>query len=113
MFEPGEKVVCVNVDPVTAHPMTGAPNTMSLVKGRVYTVLDFYPAGTRPMVMHNGVATPVTMLISAVAIGVLDPWYWDCWMATRFRKIIKRDIRESLALLKGLPKITGPQKVDA
>jgi hypothetical protein len=113
MFEPGEKVVCVNADPVTADAMTGAPNTMNLVKGRIYTVEAFYPKGTVQTLCGPAGTVVVRMITPGVAIGVLDPYGWDIWMASRFRKIIRRDISESLALLKGLPKVTGPQKVDA
>lgn len=108
MFEPGEKVVCVNDTPVVATlPKTGP---MRLVKGHIYTVQAFYPAGTRALARRNNEMIEINFLADGVAIGVLDPFGWDVWMATRFRKIIRRDISESLALLKGL-KGLGPTKL--
>lgn len=113
MFEPGEKVVCVNVDPVTAQTSLRLPNTINLVKGRIYTVQAFYPAGTRHAVIGPKGPQYLNILTPGVSVGVLDPYGWDIWMATRFRKIIKRDISLGLALLKGLNGLGSPKLVEA
>lgn len=110
MFEPGEQVVCVNDDPVPVQYSGGveAHNT-PLVKGQVYTVRVFYPADTVHIVPCRGDTYEIRFLVPGIAIGVIGPMGWDCWQASRFRKIQRQDIAQRIGRLQGIDGL-GPAK---
>lgn len=102
MFEVGDRVVCVDAGPdeilwhyegsVTLEPTP-------LVEGRVYVILAVYPPGF-VFTDKDGNQADIDGLSVSVGVAAVDGL--DVWEHVRFRKIIKRDISQSLAELKAL-----------
>lgn len=113
-FEVGDRVVCVDDGPGWFQSRrTGKKSwhPSNLVAGTVYTVQAFTPKGARYLLKISGVSKFARSACDVISVGVVAGHGVDAHSASRFRKIERRDISQSLQALKDLA-LNCPQLVE-